>query len=80
MSCSLCVDNPCYRSFVLLLKDVTENYKSVTTTALKNIAALILSGAIDEDHWAKVVMYYFMEDDHATLTLSASENKSGDDV
>ena len=46
-----------------------ENCKYVAT-ALNNISALNLSGAIDKVQWEKVVMDYFLEDDCDMLTLS----------
>ena len=49
-----------------------ENSKYVAT-ALNNIAAQNLSGALDKGQWEKVVMDYFLEDDRAMLTLSDSE-------
>ena len=52
-----------------------ENCKYVTT-ALNNIAALNVSGAINKGQWEKVVMDSFLEDDCAILTLSDSENES----
>jgi hypothetical protein len=51
-----------------------ENCKYVAT-ALNNIAAMNLSGAIDEGQWGKVVVDYFLDDD-AMLTLSHSENNT----
>jgi hypothetical protein len=49
-----------------------ENCKCVAT-ALNNIAAMNLSGAIDKGQWEKVVMDYFQEDDFCGIAHGQCE-------
>jgi hypothetical protein len=61
MNCTLCLD---ILSTAVLLKDITlamVNCKYVAS-ALHNIAALNLSGAVGKGLWEKVVMDYFLEE------------------
>jgi hypothetical protein len=56
---------------VAFLKNITlamKNCKSVAT-ALNNIAALNLTGAIDKDQWGKVVIGYFLH----TVSVNLSD-------